>query len=174
MATFSHFQVYLNVTQAKRTTSLLLFNSFYPAASYRTSSKEKECDELSCIRFGRSLWSAQPTFENFSNIVVPTRARAILVCDLCLNFWMIGWNQRTLTENCGTRHTIGEMVQIRRQRRLERKKTSVEARDAGGTFVCHDVERRFHPLYECFTDRCSRTIHSAKLQRNARRIICVT
>ena len=33
IATFFQFQVCLNVTQAKRTTSLLLFNHFYPATS---------------------------------------------------------------------------------------------------------------------------------------------
>ena len=46
IATFSQFQVYLNVTQAKQMTSLLLLNNFYPAISSPTSSKEKESDEL--------------------------------------------------------------------------------------------------------------------------------
>ena len=43
---FLKFQVYLNVTQWKRMTSLLFLNNFYPVMSYRRSSKGEESDEL--------------------------------------------------------------------------------------------------------------------------------
>ena len=57
IATFSQFQVYYNVTQAKQMTSLLLFDNFYPVTSYRRVQKEKKATNY-CVRFGHSLWSA--------------------------------------------------------------------------------------------------------------------
>ena len=54
---FSQFQVYLNVTQAKQMTSLLLLNSFYPMISHRRAQTKKKATNY-CIWFGHSLWSA--------------------------------------------------------------------------------------------------------------------
>ena len=53
IATFSVLNIYLNITQTKRMTSLLLLNHFYPVI-YRRVRKEKESDELrgSVIRYG--------------------------------------------------------------------------------------------------------------------------
>ena len=56
-ATFSQFQVYWNVTQAKQMTSLLLLNNFYRVTSYRRVEKKRKATNH-CIRFGHSLWSA--------------------------------------------------------------------------------------------------------------------
>ena len=51
IATFSQFQVRLNVAQAKQMISSLLLSNFYPVISYRRV--QKESDELSCT--ARSL-----------------------------------------------------------------------------------------------------------------------
>ena len=57
IATFSQFQIYSNVIQAKQMTSLLPVNNFYPVISYRRVQKKKKATNY-CIRFGHSLWSA--------------------------------------------------------------------------------------------------------------------
>ena len=54
---FSVSSMFKCVTQAKQMTSLLLLNHFYPAMSYRRVREERKATN-SCIRFGRSLWSA--------------------------------------------------------------------------------------------------------------------
>ncbi|KAF3422329.1 hypothetical protein E2986_10876 [Frieseomelitta varia] len=50
---------YLNITQAKQMTSLLLLDDFCPVISYRCVQKKKKKKATNyCIRFGHSLWSA--------------------------------------------------------------------------------------------------------------------
>ena len=57
IAIFSQFQVYLGITQAKQIINLLLLNNFYPMISYDTDEFKKKVTNY-CVRFGRSLWSA--------------------------------------------------------------------------------------------------------------------
>ena len=63
IATFSQFQVYSSVTQAKQISSLLL-NHFYPVTSYRRVRKGKKTDELlytirSLVKVRESVASAR-------------------------------------------------------------------------------------------------------------------
>ena len=57
-ATFFQFYVYFNVTQARQTVSLLLFNNVCPVISYRREFKRKWKRRIIVYGFGHSLWSA--------------------------------------------------------------------------------------------------------------------
>ena len=61
IAMFSQLQVYLNVTEAKQTISLLLLNNFYPVMSYRRVRKEKKATNY----YIRRLWSAGLSYVSF-------------------------------------------------------------------------------------------------------------
>ena len=58
IATFSQFQVYLNVTQAEQMINRLLLNHFHSVISSPNEFKRKRKRRMYCIRFGHSLWSA--------------------------------------------------------------------------------------------------------------------
>ena len=70
IATFSRFQVYLNVTRARQTINLLLVDNFYPVTSYRRVRKKKKATNCR-VRVGSLVMVRETSCKRLIPVRVP-------------------------------------------------------------------------------------------------------